>query len=173
MSTAGTHITIDGKGPYPGNLTIDIETIDISSETATIPDITWQTRDQHGHFHAYDHNGNLPTLVARSRHVACTGSCGDEDDCEGYDVTEHFCAICDEPIEPGRVRDNRRYAPGREDWSVNVTGVAVPIGRVSVYIVSEAVVYFGVARCVSATSAGSHLVADSPLGRRDLGRSSK
>ena len=113
-------IRIDNGPEIDGVLNIDVEQIDVTVMTKTTPDLTWELVDDQGHFHAWDSEGNLPTLEARSEHVEC-GCSGDEDDCDGYDITIRFCAICEQVIEPAVIVTHplgREYAQGRKTWEV-------------------------------------------------------
>ena len=142
-------ITIDAGRTYLGTLIIEQGYEIIRSNIATKPDPGWEHIDTHGHFHAYDRDGKLPTLVARSRHVDCDGSCGGVCGGEGYDVTEWFCVICDEQVEPGRLDDHGpRQIPTRRDWLVKVENDAPITGdRVTVRIdAGNGTVMFGVAK---------------------------
>jgi hypothetical protein len=176
MELRGT-VTIDNGEPLPATLTIEQHYEVIRSNIATKPDQRWEHIDTHGHFHAYDQDGKLPTLVSRPRHIDCDGSCGGVCEGEGYDITEWFCAICDEQVEPGRVDDHGPHSiPTRKDWSIKVPSSAPITGdRVTVRIELEhGIVMFGVAKVGSweGTFGSGHaevittLYSASPLGTR-------
>lgn len=181
MNTTGG-ISIDGGPELPGTLTTEIEMIEVGMARATKPDPSWELVDILGHFHAYDEDGKLPTLVARTRHADCDGMhvAGfdqDPDTCEGYDVTEHFCAICDEQIKPGSIDDSGpRQIPGRTSWWAEITASRPIKGTVSVRMVSGGRVLFGVAEARVVSGEGgsdgmrltSRLDGASPLGVREV-----
>ena len=163
------------NGPAVGaELTAEQEQIEITSGTATKPDMRWEYVDQSGHFHAYDQDGKLPTLHERIEQMPCPGGC-DDPGCEGYTVTRYHCSICGEEIEPQRLPDlEPKYMPGRMSWSV-VVEQEIPHGEtVSVRVTAGDRVAFGVA--VSAgvdvgmvggeVFARTTLVDASPLGWR-------
>jgi len=150
MGTFGTaEIIINNGQPMPGQLNVEYEIIDVTSSTATKPAMSWTLIDDQGHFHAYDDQGELPTLIRRVRHVDCDGAHDflDEDgECEGYDIVEYFCAICDQQIEPERVPDTgQKSIPGRMMWEARVRPEEQITGKVTVRIVTDAGTQFGVA----------------------------
>lgn len=174
-------ITIDADRTYPGVLIIEQNYEVIRSNIATKPDQRWEHIDSHGHFHAYDQDGKLPTLVTRPRHVDCDGSCGGVCDGEGYNITEWFCAICDEQIEPGQVDDHGPHRiPTRKDWSIKVQSDAPITGdKVTVRVELEhGIVMFGVAHVgnwegtfgFGRTDVTTTLYSASPLGTRSMAR---
>jgi hypothetical protein len=149
MATTSSHnrseIRIDDGEPIAGRLEIETEVITYESITTTKPDMGWTMVDHLGHFHAYATDGELPTLIGRTRHVDCPGGCGlDDEECEGYDVTDWFCRICDQPVEPKRLPDPGPHSmPGRSMWSVVAQGDREITGEVTVRIGPD---LFGVAR---------------------------
>lgn len=176
-STLNTQIIVDNGAPMPGHFAIDREVITYSSATATQPSMGWTQIDDQGHFHAYDEKGELPTLQARSRHVDCDGSsCGiDDESCEGYDVTEWFCSICDQQIEPERLSDTgEKSMPGLMRWWAEINPEREIEGEVTVRVKSGDRVWFGVARAHTAAMEGdsnvfritTRLDGIGPLGQR-------
>lgn len=172
-------VTIDNGAPLSAGLTIEQHYETIWSNTATKPDSRWEHIDSHGHFHAYDTDGKLPTLIARSRHLDCDGTCGGVCEDEGYDITEWFCAICDEQIEPHRIDDREPHdIPTRKDWTIKVESAAPIVGdRVTVrFDMGNGQEMFGVAVVGSAeviferdhTRALTALYSASPLGTRSI-----
>lgn len=152
MATFGTaEITINNGQPMPGMLNVEYQIIDVTSANATKPAMSWTLIDDQGHFHAYDDKGELPTLATRSRHVECDLSHDDDDlylgdDCEGYDVVEYFCAICDQEIQPERVPDTgQKSIPGRMMWSVRIQPQEEIKGKVTVRVMTGDKTLFGVA----------------------------
>jgi hypothetical protein len=113
--------------------------------------MSWTVIDDQGHFHAYATDGELPTLTAISRHVDCDLSHADDDlyegrDCEGYDIVEYFCAICDQQIEPERVPDTgQKSIPGRMMWEVSIHPEQEIKGKVIVRVATGDKTLFGVA----------------------------
>lgn len=142
-------ITIDDGPAMPGVLIIEQYYEVIRSNIATKPDQRWEHVDSHAHFHAYDQDGKLPTLVARPKHIDCDSSCGGVCEGEGFDITEWFCSICDERVEPRRVDDHGPHSiPTRRDWSVKVESDR-PIAGDKVTIradVGHDLVMFGIAK---------------------------
>ncbi len=165
-------VTINDGTPVAGELDIQTELIDITSSTATKPDPAWEHIDPAGHFHAYDRDGKLPTLVARSRHVACNGGCGDEGECEGYDVTDFYCLICDAEVQPKRIPDTEpKSAPGLTTWEVSVHQHLEIGQKVSVRLTYGDTMRFGVAQVVDVAVQFdrpiiSKLIGAGPLGQR-------
>lgn len=142
-------VTIDNGEPLPAKLLIEQHYATVRSNIATKPDQRWEHIDTHDHFHAYDQDGKLPTLVARPRHIDCDSSCGGVCDGEGYDVTEWFCAICDVQVEPGRVDDHGPHSiPTRKDWLLQVeSGAPITGDRVTVrFDAGNGTMVFGIAK---------------------------
>lgn len=174
---ASAEITIDDHAPLHGDFHLDQEIIRVRSATATKPDPGWEQVDEAGHFHAYDTEGKLPTLIGKSRHIDCDGSCGLDDGrgCEGYDVTDWYCRICDQEIQPARLDASGEHSiPGPKSWYVMVRTDRVIDGEVTVQVRVPGQVRFGVAvasmesmefsdgRMVVTT----RLIGIGPLGRR-------
>jgi hypothetical protein len=173
MNTAW--ITIDNGPPTPGRIGTDTEVIVVESRVATKPDPTWEHIDERGHFHAYGKGEELPTLIPRSRHVECDGSCRGVCGGEGYDVTQHFCRICDELIEPERLPDHGpRSLPGRMSWNVEVQAHVANGAEVSIRAEVGDQVLFGAAVAThidmeadwNGARVTTHLLGISPLGTR-------
>lgn len=166
---AAVTITLDGGPETPGRIDEACDWFE-----AMVPDRTWQHTDTAGHWHAFDDDGQLPTLVERRRHVPCDGSCGcdeviERESCEGYDVTEQRCRICDAVVEPKWASGSK---PGPRDWTGEVYGYLGRIGdRVLVKAITDHVVLFGVALVVDVEvnfnqESITRLSGDGPLGRR-------
>lgn len=150
------------NGPeVPATLTIDTEMIDVTMSTKTEPDMRWEYVDPFDHFHAYDKDGKLPTLVTRTEYRDCNG-CGDEE-CEGYDVTVYDCAICGAPVEPATITTapvDREYRPGRTSWTVEVEQ-HITEERVSVVLTAGGRTLFGIA-----AASGNYRAEGGPAGMR-------
>lgn len=137
-------ITIDNGEPVPGRFETETEVIEYQSVTATKPDPNWTHTDAAGHWHAYATDGELPTLLARIRHVECAGGCDDEP-CEGYDVTDWYCRICNEEVQPGRLPDTEpKSMPGRSHWWAEIESDREITGEHTVRITVGNRVAFGV-----------------------------
>ncbi|HEY9415197.1 MAG TPA: hypothetical protein VIQ30_10590 [Pseudonocardia sp.] len=180
MSTTGpVMVSINNGQPVSGVLTIDTEMIHVQLEREVRPDMRWEFVDAAGHWHAYDKNGRLPTIDARSEHVDCPGGCG-SDSCEGYEVTIHYCAICGEEIKPKTKVTSpgpERWEPGRKSWRVEIEQ-PVTDEKVSVRIKAGDRVFFGIAIRGSWHTEGAPglmrtrttLVGTGPLGERPAKR---
>lgn len=150
----GNHTTmlasINNEPAVHATLSIETEQIDITTRSKTSPDLQWEYVDPTGHFHAFDRDGELPTLIPRSRDADCDGSCGGVCGGEGYTITEYFCAICDAAVEPVWVTTTtfREFMQGQTYWTVEVEA-RIPGERVSVRLTSGAPLYefqaFGIA----------------------------
>src|SRR5258706_15982310 len=64
MQTEAT-VSINGAEPVEAQFAIEIERIDVTTLGHSEPDMAWEFTDSAGHFHAFDHEGKLPTLVSR------------------------------------------------------------------------------------------------------------
>lgn len=179
MSTFGTtEITIDNGAPMAGHFEIETEVISYRSSTATAPRMSWTQVDANGHWHAYAQDGELPTLTRRVRHVDCDFTTHPGDglgECDGYDVSEWHCRICDEEIQPERVADTgEKSMPGRKSWSAEINPEREIKGDVTVRVKSGERVLFGVARASTASMEGdsngiritTRLDGIGPLGER-------
>lgn len=147
-----TLASINGGELVPAELTVETEQIEVTLSRKVEPNLTWTYTDVNGHFHAYDKDGKLPTLTARTEHRGC--DMGHDDDCEGYDVTVYECAICGEQVEPAvRVIEPgpREFIPGPTNWTVRAL-VDTSADRVSVRLTSGApldrVELFGIAAAI-------------------------
>ncbi len=159
MSSVQTIVqaSINSGPDLPAELTIEQEFTVIRSERATRPDPAWTFTDDARHFHAWSGDRDLPTLDTRSRNAPCDGSCGGVCDGEGYTVTEHFCRICGQQIEPGRLPDQgEKRIPTARHWHLLVDSdrtLAQTGEHVSVRIVRDFLGYFGVAVVTSMSMA--------------------
>lgn len=172
MSTPAVIHINNGPG-LPGALDVETDQLDVTTEHERDPN--WTHVDANGHFHAWSTDGELPTLIGRTRHAYCDGACDGACDNEGYDVTDRFCSICDEPVEPGHRRTvGRRYTEGRTWWTAEVTSDQTFAGLVSVRIEVDGKVRFGTAQAtvarmdhdVNGLRITTRLVAASALGER-------
>lgn len=152
--------SINGGPGVPAILNIETEQIDVTTTTKTKPDMKWEHTDPSGHFHAFDKNGELPTLKSHSEHVACPGvhtsPVFDDDDCEGYDELVYECVICGATVEPVWITTPsvcREFMPGRTYWTVEVEQ-QVTEEWVSVRLTSGEIDMFGVARRGAARAEG-------------------
>jgi hypothetical protein len=87
----------------------------------------WEVVDEHGHWHTFDDDGELPTLVEEILPVPCDGSCGGLRGCEGYDMAVYYCQACGIQIEPRFVPDEVARGdgvpvPGLQEWTAVVEG---------------------------------------------------
>jgi hypothetical protein len=141
-------ICIDDGPEVQGELFIEVEQVDVTPGTKTRPDMAWEFVDDRGHFHAFDADGNLPTLEARSEHRDCTMPGEHDDDCEGYYVTVYTCSICGQIIEPQYVvthpAPGSEFMPGRMHWNVEVHQELERGQRVSVAMRAGDEMCFGV-----------------------------
>jgi hypothetical protein len=174
----GTDITvsIDGGEPLPCELRVERQVIDVSSASARKPDMSWTFVDKAGHFHAFDHEGRLPTVVRREERVPLdlTDGPDDYDDDDGaesdpdeypelcYSVTHTECGLCGEKVEPLYVADYpTKLIPGRTEYTLTVRG-AVPSGRFSVLVTTPKRLFFGFGQSVSAQWSGGGDVVYGP-----------
>lgn len=159
----------DGDTPWPCEVTVEQERINVSSERAVKPDAKWTHTDGNGHFHAFATNGELPTLNRETVPAPCDGSCGGVCNGEGYTVDRYTCLLCGEEVEPRYVPDMAARSPdasilGRKSAVVIVTST-VPIGslndRVTVRIRTgeplDTAELFGVARIVAVEGSSDHI----------------
>jgi hypothetical protein len=171
-NTIQTMISIDNGHEVPGRIDIEQETETIYSNIATKPDQRWEQVDDNGHFHAFSADGKLPTLVPKTRHVDCDGiHTYPMDDCDGYDVTDYYCRICNAEIEPKYVSDPGPWiVPTGKSWTVIVEQHVGPQAEVSVRATVGDAVMFGVAVATRLDWADgrstAHLVGIGALGNR-------
>lgn len=176
-----TEIAIDTRDPMPGELVVEREAITYRSATATRPRMGWVETDGAGHVHAYDDQGDLPTLIGRTVHADCDGvhlgpMLDPEQPCEGYDITEWHCRICDQEIKPQREPDTgTKTMPGMTTWHVMVSPAEEITGKVTVWVHVGELWYFGVAEARTegikfgpgdAPKITTRLCGIGPLGRR-------
>lgn len=172
----GVHIN-DGPG-WPGQLRIEVERIDVSTNLPK-PDEGWSFVDAAGHFHAwYERKDPWPTLRKRIEVVPCTFAEHDHD-CEGANITHWHCLICDEEIEPRMIfGPHHESMAGPMSWEVQVSVPVEAVNalldqKVSVRIEGGTHEAWGVAQVLRQFSYTSGepsitltMVGASPLGRR-------
>lgn len=176
--SSGQTARIDGGKPVGCILTIERDIIPIST---ALPrrNPAWEFTDTQGHYHAYDADGDLPTLTRHVEDKPCDGSCGNTCDgspCEGYTVTTWTCMACDEQVEPGLLHGvHAESIPGRYTWSLLIDGEAPKGKTVSIVVDVEGGKwrYFGFAipDAVEQIGEGSGYVRTtlreaSPIGKR-------
>lgn len=181
---ARLQVYVNAAGPYAGEISIETESIDITSGLTTMkPDPKWEFTDKAGHWHAVTSDGKYPTLEDYVKALPCPGGCGDPE-CEGVRETRYRCRICQKRIKPALVVDSYpgevRRMPGRTSWEVRVEGATdLPIPNQSgemltVRCVTDKFTCFGLARIgpseVVSTSDGAWMNATfygvGELGRR-------
>lgn len=154
---------------------------DVQEIRSALPrsDPNWSHVDAAGHYHAYsdDEHDHYPTLLVRSEHRDCDGSCGGVCQGEGYHVDKYLCRICQEEQHPGALHgEHVIYRPGRKDWELTVEA-DVENRQVSVVVRNGDTEHFGIAiggdRIVTSSPDGiiryrTHLHGASPLGRRKI-----
>lgn len=157
-TTSRVEIYVDEQGPFPGDLEIEVEEIDISSNLPSYkPDPKWTHVDKAGHFHAITREGKYPTLETYTKHRPCPGGCGDSG-CEGTTETRYRCRVCRKRVRPGSVSDGWpgmvRKMPGRTYWTVEVRASWPPenAGEAVVRVVSGDRTWFGVVQYGRASS---------------------
>ncbi len=182
---SGIGISIDGGPIVAGAIDVHQEWIDASTMTASKPDPNWTYVDAHGHFHAYDDDGKLPTLETKSRHIELSDAEDqqnydnahdemlDPDDYEiyeGYDEQFFACRICGEEIEPKRVPDNpERMIPGRKSWTVEVETALRRGTDVSIVAKMEGRTVFGVGHVSRVQLASGGIGRSEIVGTADMG----
>lgn len=141
-------VSVDAGAERACSLQITTHMVDVSTFSGvTEPDPAWTLVDAAGHFHAWDHQGNLPTL--REHTVWTAYDVPDEDTgATGYETTTMRCRICDVPVEPGTVTTHdvgKQLTPGRTEWLIEFDGTA-PY-ECSLVVRTPDKVFFGVANC--------------------------
>lgn len=169
LTSKAITVSINGGELRPCDLRVEREMINVSTLTASRPDMSWTFVDAQGHFHAYDHEGNLPTIVYRREQIEPEaeettdepqGNDEDtwdeyDDDDEGYTVTHIECGLCGEEIEPKRLADNpHKVIPGRTEFTLTIRG-DVPPGRFSVLVDTPTQVFFGFGQSIGTTWDGT------------------
>ena len=152
LSGGDVTASINGGKPVPCGLSIEVDRIDVSTLTASKPDPSWTFVDAAGHFHAFDHDGQLPTIVRREELVVVESDeqeDGDDDFDEysegSYTITHQDCALCGEEIKPSHVPDNpHRTIPGRTSYTLTLNS-QLPAGRFSVVVRTPERMFFGFA----------------------------
>ena len=133
--------SIDGKPVQAVDLTVETESIDVSTMSDFRPDPTWEHVDAAGHFHAYAADGKTPTLQETSEEYWC------EDCHEHHTSYKTACVICGEEIRPATIDTGAfsKSIPGRTTWTLKVIGsVGRPGERVSVRVQEEGRDSFGI-----------------------------
>lgn len=141
--------SINGAPEVPAEFEIEQAWIDASTFTARKPDMSWTFVDTAGHFHAFDHEGKLPTVVYREERIEFAGDPSElseewDDYIERDDTITHIeCGLCGEEIKPQYVPDNpHKVIPGLVDYRLTVQA-DVPAGRFSVTLTTPDQVWFG------------------------------
>jgi hypothetical protein len=133
MSVGG--IVINNGKPIRGEFSVDQCWIDVTTYSGEKkPDFGWTHTDAAGHFHAYDHEGALPTLklVHRKRKPPV-----------------YRCLLCNKKVVPAvHIDHGPKQIPGRQDWTLTVFGL-VPRDRFSFRVTGAEREYFGHAEMVS------------------------
>jgi hypothetical protein len=142
-------VSINGAELVLGELLVEQETIDVFTRNGSKPDLSWTHVDKAGHFHAYGHEGNLPTLDRQVLPVPCDGSCGGICGGEGSTRTVYRCLLCGKKVKPQRIDDSGvKRIPGRKTWTL-VVEATVPDERFSfTAVVDGGRQYFGLAERV-------------------------
>lgn len=170
--TPNATLSIDGAAEIPCSLAVTTQAIEVSSFSGTSsPDLAWTFVDEAGHFHAFDHDGKLPTLETRTVWHAYEEP--DEDTGEtGYEVSTSHCILCGEEVNAKYVTSfdpGRRLAPGRTEWKLTFTADAPP--RFSAVVRTDGRTYFGIAETVYRRGEHhpeEHLAYGGPMSYRPL-----
>lgn len=155
MNYPEDRLFINNIGPYAFKAHIEVEKIEVTPMSETVPNRKWYAVDEKGHFHSFDMVGKdrlLPTLKSKTHEseYACI-DCGEIH--KEITVTYH-CILCGEEINPHYITVLSRYeeyVPGKTTVKLDVTGSVKldnPTDVVSFY--SDA--YFGTARFLSYVS---------------------
>lgn len=175
LNFAGDEIWINSHEIPSADLVVETEVIDVTPMTKVEPDLKWTYVDARGHFHAFTHDGNLPTLLVETiEHLY------DEDEPEEGTWCERImkCRICHDVIEPRyteTVPTWRETAPGRKSWTLTVQWpgdllLPTPSELVSVRIKVSDREYFGIAMCTGRFNAAARDLASVEFaGLADLG----
>jgi hypothetical protein len=150
-------ISINGSDWMPGTLDVQVEHVDVTSAFGhTTPDPRWEHWDTAGHFHAYDDDGQLPTLRRGKKRWRCV--------------------ICREKVTPGTRTDyGQRSIPGRTSWSATVGQQATELADgtlVSVRVRRGDRLGFGVGKVRNAGTI-IHITGAGPLGWRRFAPASR
>ena len=152
MLSEGPQLFVNGKPVERATFEITREMVDVTTLPGRKPDPKWAHIDKAGHYHAFNMNGELPTLDARYADVRTFGDYEAEDVFVGW-----FCAICGEYVEPRYIPDGRgsfvESAPGRQMWGGEfwlpvVNGILSSGTRVSIRL--PAMNRFGIAEITTA-----------------------
>lgn len=143
-------IFVNEKGPRAGSLSIETELIDTTMAGPSYkPDPEWTFVDKAGHFHAFTHDGFLPTLERYEKHLNCDGSCAGVCSDEGYTETRYRCRICRKRVKPAYVvkvpGGLPQSMPGLTAWTVTVSGRTQWNVDVSIRAVAGGNTWFGFA----------------------------
>lgn len=159
-------VVVDGQ---PGIAELSIENEELTEHAlSSQPNLRWTFTDASKHFHAYDAEGNLPTLDRETVHVPC--SC-DTCEGEGFHEIHYYCRICREEIAPGTDFGPHEVTIGvRRSWSVKAKMATWPKAeRVSVRF-EGAPTMFGVASVHGIGTSHSDLVDVELIGEGPLAR---
>ncbi len=111
----GPALIVNGQLTERATFEITREMIEMTTLPGREPDHTWFKLDANGHYHAFNKEGELPTLDARYADVRTFGDMEAEDVFVGW-----FCAICGEMVEPKykpiTPSGFTSPAPGRISW---------------------------------------------------------
>jgi hypothetical protein len=178
LNFAGDEIWINSHEIPSADLVVETEMIDVTLLTKVEPDLKWTYVDARGHFHAFTHNGELPTLLVETiEHVSEDSTC-DEDLWETWSERIMKCRICRDVIEPRyteTIPTWRETAPGRKSWTLTVRWpgdllLPTPSELVSVRIKVSDREYFGIAMCTGRFNGASRELASVEFaGLADLG----
>ena len=116
MMSVGPQLIVNGKPVERATFEISREMIETTALPGNEPDHAWFNIDPAGHYHAFNKEGELPTLDARYADVRTFGDYETEDVFIGW-----FCAICGAFVEP-------KYKPTRPDGFATYTGGRVEWG---------------------------------------------
>lgn len=139
---------INNGVPMECDFRVETDSIDVTTLYGhSEPDPAWVFVDDAGHFHAFDQDGKLPTLVERVAEWDREPGWFSEDDYDEDLRRWMACVLCGEEIKP-QYRyvpppSGRQFMPGRTSYYLTVHG-EVPRGeRFSVVITASNAVWFG------------------------------
>lgn len=152
-------VSINGAEPVLCGFAIDVEQVDVSTFGHWKPDMAWEYLDPAGHFHAFDHDGELPTLERREQLPERGDVPPDDDYWFSDEVVTYHCLVCGAEVEPRSKyvpTPYRQFAPGRTSYALTMVG-PVPAGRFSVVVTVRDQVFFGFAEGPQVPVAGMEL----------------